>query len=124
IYDFKTGTPQTDRTVFAGLTPQMTLEAAMVRAGAFEDVKEGAGASVSDLAWLAIGNIARGKPYQSAVRKGETADDLADRAGAMLATLIAAYDDPSKPYLARARPMMERWPGDYDHLARVREWAL
>ena len=41
IYDFKTGTPQTDRTVFAGLTPQMTLEAAMAKRGAFAGVPAG-----------------------------------------------------------------------------------
>jgi ATP-dependent helicase/nuclease subunit B len=124
IYDFKTGTPQSDRSVFAGLTPQMTLEAAMARRGAFEGIPAGLG--VSDLAWLAIGKAGRADPYKSAVRRGETADALAEKAYAMLAGLAAAYADPARGYLSRARPMMERarYLGDYDHLARVREWAL
>ena len=124
IYDFKTSTPQTERTVFAGLTPQLTLEAAMVRAGAFKDIAPGL--SVSDLAWLAVGKVGRDDPYVSAVRRGETADGLADRALAMFTALVAAFDDEATPYLSRARPMMERarYLGDYDHLARVREWAL
>ena len=44
---------------------------------------------------------------------------------ARLRALITAYDDPAKPYVSQARPMFERrWPGDYDHLARVNEWRL
>ena len=65
IYDFKTGTPQTERTVFAGLTPQMTLEAAMARAGGFAGIP--AGRSIGDLAWLAVGKVGRDEPYVSAV---------------------------------------------------------
>ncbi len=124
IYDFKTGSPPTERQVFAGLTPQMTLEAGMARAGAFG--KDWTGASVSELAWLGLGRIGRSEPYQSAVKRGETADRLGERALAMLNALVAAYDLPDRGYLSRARPMMERAPytGDYDHLARVREWAL
>ena len=124
IYDFKSGTPQTERTVFAGLTPQMTLEAAVAHAGGFPGIA--AGASVGDLAWLSVGKVGRGEPYMSAVRRNETADDLAKRARAMLEALIAAFDAETTPYLSRARPMMAnaRYGGDYDHLARVREWAL
>jgi ATP-dependent helicase/nuclease subunit B len=126
IYDFKTGTPQTDRSVFAGLTPQMTLEAAMARAGRFPAID--AGVSVSELAWLAIGRIGRDEPYVSALRKDrkETADDLAAKAHAMLAALVGAFQRPDHPYASRLRPRMEstRYQSDYDHLARVREWAL
>jgi ATP-dependent helicase/nuclease subunit B len=124
IYDYKTSTPQTERTVFAGLTPQMTLEAAMARAGAFAPIP--ADRSVSELAWLRLGVIGRDDPYLNAVKRGETADDLADRARANLAALAAAFADPAYPYRSRARPRMEsaRYIGDYDHLARVREWAL
>lgn len=124
IYDFKSGTPQTERTVFAGLTPQMTLEAAVAHAGGFADIP--AGASIGDLAWLSVGQVGRNDPYVSAVRRGETADELAGRAGAELQKLVEAFDDPKTPYLSRARPMMAnaRYGGDYDHLARVREWSL
>ena len=126
IYDYKTGTPQTDRSVFAGLTPQMTLEAAMVRHGGFEKISEGA--SVSELAWLAIGKVGRGEPYISAVTRKDkvTADGLAEQAIVMLAGLVGAFRRPGHPYASRLRPRMEstRYQSDYDHLARVREWAL
>lgn len=132
IYDFKTGTPQSERSVFAGLTPQMTLEAAMVRAGGFdaELAKQGrgplAGGEVSELAWLAVGKAGRDEVYQSAVIRKEDPNDLADRALEMFTALVAAFDTADHGYLSRARPLMSgaRYLGDYDHLARVREWSL
>jgi ATP-dependent helicase/nuclease subunit B len=42
-----------------------------------------------------------------------------------LAAVVAKFDDPDTPYRSRERPMfLRRGPGDYDHLARVREWSL
>ncbi len=126
IYDFKTGTPQSEKSVFAGLTPQMTLEAAMARAGAFKDIP--GGRSVSALSWLAVGKIGRDEvEIPVAGKQGKhTNDELADRARAMLAALAAAFADADHAYTSRTRPLMERarYIGDYDHLARVREWAL
>jgi ATP-dependent helicase/nuclease subunit B len=126
IYDFKTGTPQSEKSVFAGLTPQMTLEAAMARAGAFDGIP--AGRSVSALSWLAVGKVGRDEvEIPVAGKQGRLDNDqLSDRARAMLAELATAFADPGQPYLSRARPLMERarYIGDYDHLARVREWAL
>ena len=115
IYDFKTGTPQTERTVFAGLTPQMTLEAAMARAGGFPNIP--AGSSVGDLAWLSVGKAGRGEPYVSAVHRNETADDLAERALRRIAeadrgirpgnealSVAGAADDGQCPLWRRLRP--------------------
>ena len=133
IYDFKTGTPQTERTVFAGLTPQMTLEAAMVRAGGFDAALAGKGRaalrerSIATLAWLAVGKAGRGEVEMSAVRRDQNANDLAERANAMFAALVAAFDTQTHPYASRTRPMTlntQRYQSDYDHLARVREWSL
>ena len=52
-----------------------------------------------------------------------TADQIAANARAGLARLITAYDDPTMPYLARLRVVLERVEGDYDHLARIKEWS-
>jgi ATP-dependent helicase/nuclease subunit B len=123
IYDYKTSTPQTDRSVFAGLTPQMALEAAMAKAGGFPGVT---GGGVSELAWLAVGRIGREQPYQSAVLRNQTPDGLAADALRHLVELMTKFADVNHPYQSRTRPRMEntRYVGDYDHLARVREWAL
>jgi ATP-dependent helicase/nuclease subunit B len=37
---------------------------------------------------------------------------------------IAQFDSPYTPYVPRVMPFRADQPGDYDHLARVREWSL
>ena len=62
---------------------------------------------------------------------GEVADVALDAAGiaalvaqvlAGVEALIAAYDDPAKPYRALRRPGFSYDYDDYAHLARVQEW--
>ncbi|HWJ72653.1 MAG TPA: double-strand break repair protein AddB [Kaistia sp.] len=122
ILDFKTGTPPSPKQLSTGLAPQLALEAAMLRRGAFGDIP--AGASVAVLGWIGLGRVGKGEPFSSAVRD-RSADELGDDAAARLAALIAAYADPERAYVSRARPMFEnRFGSPYDHLARVAEWAL
>ncbi len=124
IYDFKTTSPPTARQVYAGLSPQMTLEAAVARAGGFDPAFRDR--SVSALAWLALGRVGRSEVIASAVKRGETADALADRALSLFTDLVDAYASPEHGYRSRARPLEERtrFQGDYDHLARAQEWSL
>lgn len=123
IFDFKTGAPPSARQVLTGLAPQLALEVAMARSGAFG--KAFTGRSVSVLGWLALGQVERGEPLKSAVERGMTANELGDEALIRLTALIAAFDEVSRSYISRARPMFEtRFESPYDHLARVREWAL
>ncbi len=49
---------------------------------------------------------------------------LVAEALARLKQRIAFFDDPSTPYHSRVRPYRAGVAGDYDHLARVREWSL
>jgi len=48
---------------------------------------------------------------------------MAEEAAARLLKRIAWFDDPATPYHSRVAPQSARYEGDYDHLARVREWA-
>ena len=51
-------------------------------------------------------------------------DAEADRALQKLAELARRFEDPATPYRSRERPMWRaRAYGDYDHLARVKEWS-
>ena len=60
--------------------------------------------------------IVRGEPGESAT--------MAAEAMAGLIQLIARYDDEAQPYRSRTAPrFVKTYPGDYDHLARVREWS-
>jgi ATP-dependent helicase/nuclease subunit B len=54
-----------------------------------------------------------------------TPDAKSDEALRKLTTLITKFEDETIGYLSKERPMfMRRGGGDYDHLARVKEWSL
>jgi ATP-dependent helicase/nuclease subunit B len=49
----------------------------------------------------------------------------ADKARRRLTAVLLEFEKEDTPYLSRERPMfMRRGGGDYDHLARVKEWSL
>jgi ATP-dependent helicase/nuclease subunit B len=49
----------------------------------------------------------------------------ADRALRRLTGVLEQFELEDVPYRSRERPMfMRRGGGDYDHLARVKEWSL
>jgi ATP-dependent helicase/nuclease subunit B len=123
ILDYKTGQPPTSPQVTSGLTPQLTLEGAILRAGRFEGIP--AGASISEIAYVAL----RGGEPPGAFRPikfdDNTPDQSADEALSALTKLVTKFEDESIGYLSKERPMfLHRGGGDYDHLARVKEWSL
>ncbi len=55
----------------------------------------------------------------------ETPDGKSDEALRELTKLLTKFEDENNGYLSKERPMfMRRGGGDYDHLARVKEWSL
>jgi ATP-dependent helicase/nuclease subunit B len=128
ILDFKSGTPPSAPQVLTGFAPQLALEAAMVREGAF-NLPDGSarfdGRTIAEIAWLALNKAERGSdPFKSAVKQDMTVEATVDRVFAEFRRLVEAFDDPERPYVSLARPMfIKRWEGPYDHLARIREWS-
>ncbi len=117
IIDYKTGSPPSQTDLERGFAPQLPLEAAIAARGGFEDIPA---LPVGELGyWHLSGGEPAGK--ETAVR-GDPAE-LARAALEGLERLIASFDDPATPYLARPRPDKALRYGDYDHLARVKEWS-
>ena len=88
ILDFKTGTPPSARQVMLGFAPQLALEAAMVRGGAFDE--RFAGLSIARVFWVALNAVERGQPIKNAIEEGLTADQVADLAMDRFTALVAA----------------------------------
>jgi ATP-dependent helicase/nuclease subunit B len=121
ILDYKTGSARTEKQVRTGLAPQLTLEAAMLREGGFAEFP--AGGSVAEIGYVLLKGGARpGEPKPIEFTQG-TANEQADRALQKLTELAKRFDDESQPYLSLVSPMWTTYYGDYDHLARVKEWS-
>jgi ATP-dependent helicase/nuclease subunit B len=127
ILDYKTGAPPTGKQVRMGLSPQLTLEAAILREGGFPGID--AGSSVSELLYVRLsGNNPPGKSIllELKVNKGDQAqlpDDAADYARNELEKLVRRFEDEEQPYKSLAMSMWSNRYGRYDDLARTKEWS-
>ncbi len=94
----------------------------MLRGGAFDEIPKGA--SVSQLVYVALRG---GKPAgedRIVKFKDSDADTEADNALRRLTGVAAKFAELDTAYRPLAHPMWKTHYGDYDHLARVKEWSL
>ncbi len=119
VIDYKTGAAPKSKEVEAGLAPQLSLEAAMVHAGAFEGA-----APEGPVSALEYWRLSGGDPPGTveAVKKDPWA--LAEEALGGLEQLVARFQDPATPYLSVPRARWAPRYNDYEHLARIREWSV
>lgn len=125
IIDFKTGSQPSASQAHTLIAPQLPLEAALLRRGAFGP---GPGREPADLVYLRLKADGEARPESILVRgrpKSEkTADGIAEEAWSRLVELLEWFGTESNPYRSRVLPMREGdFGGDYDHLARVLEWS-
>jgi ATP-dependent helicase/nuclease subunit B len=123
ILDYKTGSSPSKAQAHTLLAPQLALEGALLRRGAFRDL---GAREPSQLAFVRL--KPNGEVFEESIlehnRQPRTAADLAEEAWARLEKLLLHYADPATGYLSRALPFREgETDGDYDHLARVLEWS-
>jgi ATP-dependent helicase/nuclease subunit B len=119
IFDYKTGTPPNNKQVLVGWSPQLTLEAAMIEAGAFRDIgrRRVAGAGYVGLKGGGTTTFLEWK------QGGLAFADVVARHRDELRKLLLQFRDEKTPYLSRPFVAFRKETGDYDHLARVREWS-
>ncbi|HEX3936653.1 MAG TPA: double-strand break repair protein AddB [Xanthobacteraceae bacterium] len=121
ILDYKTGSVRSEKQVRTGLAPQLTLEAAILRRGGFAGIP--AGTSVSEIAYVKLKGGEPPGEYEPIKFKEGTPDSQADRALERLGKIAQVFDSDSEPYRSLVHPMWRTRYGDYDHLARVKEWS-
>ena len=118
ILDYKSGKPPTNAQVKRLLTPQLPLEGAILKAAGFP----GLGSRDSDaLLYLHISGRGEGGAAQPV---DDNVPELIEQAWAKLTARVEHFDNQATPYLSRLQPFSVDSEGDYDHLARVRAWAI
>ncbi|OYX35586.1 MAG: double-strand break repair protein AddB [Caulobacterales bacterium 32-69-10] len=120
VLDFKTGRAPTAKEIATGFSPQLTLTAAIVAGGGFD----GLAAHVpGELVYVRVTGREPAGEMVIRAAPGES-EAMAAQALEGLAALVRRYDDPEQPYRSRTAPrFVKTYAGDYDHLARVREWS-
>lgn len=126
VIDYKTGGCDTRPQIEAGFSPQLTLCALIAEAGAFEG--QAASGPVSAIAYVKINGdeksgggevLDRTAPSKSGLPLAE----MLAKTREGLEKTVADYDNPETAYLSRPRVATIKVYGDYDHLARVKEWG-
>jgi len=122
VLDYKTGRLPGHDEVKVGFAPQLTLESAILRGGGFADIARGA--SVAELVYVGLKGGEPAGEIKIVKLKDSTPDTEADGALKKLAKNARRYLIDGEPYSSLLSPMWRSRYGDYDHLARVKEWSL
>jgi ATP-dependent helicase/nuclease subunit B len=124
IIDYKTGSSPTPSQARSLLDPQLALEAAALRAGAFKSL------GAQDVDELLYVRLKPGERFKvecvnnESAKNGKPALDLAEESIAQLTKFVAVLRSGETSFASRLVPFMQGdYGGDYDHLARVAEWA-
>jgi ATP-dependent helicase/nuclease subunit B len=129
LIDYKTGQPPSEKQVQSLLSPQLALETAMLLAGGFDRPGSTAfvGRPIAEIAYVHLAGGRDGGAWEPR-GVGRTAvlgpAELAAAALERLDGLVRRYRLATTGYPSRPRVQFEKArSGDYDHLARVAEWA-
>jgi len=126
IVDFKTGQPPSSKQVFAGFSPQLTLEAAILAASGFRDVAP-VPPGLCELLYMHAGGARdplRPCPVKPPRDETRSVAEIVVEHERKLTTLLSRYVTGEIGFASRPFPQFAGRFGAYDHLARVREWSL
>lgn len=120
IFDYKSKKLPSIKQTDAGFAPQLPLTALIAAQGGFADLGPTPVAGFANVRVLMRHDDER-KNRTGA--EGPDAEEAIADAHAGLCKLIRRYNDPDTPFLSQPRPEFTDDYGDYDHLARRREWS-
>lgn len=115
VIDYKTGETPTSKQVEAGYAPQLPLEGWLASLGAFE------GLDATEAEDLVFWKLSGGEPVHEVKTPIKNVPASIEQAAAGLRKLVITFASPDTAYLSNPRPEVAGY-GDYDHLARVKEW--
>ncbi len=113
MIDYKTGSPPSEKQQ-RSYEKQLLLAAAMAERGGFADL------GPSDVAKITYIGLGSGEKVQET----DTTPELLTVEWDKLIALIGRYLSRATGYTARRAVFEDRFPGDYDHLARYGEWQM
>lgn len=127
IVDFKTGRPPGLQEVRVGFSPQLTIEAAMAKAGAFPTIPPGG--PIEELLYVHVsgGTTPASERFIRGKVKGQEVPPPEELAAEHMESFVALLRELAageRAFLSRPHPKFAKSYADYDHLARVREWSL
>ena len=122
IIDYKTGKIPSQMQVQSGFSPQLTLEAAMLKRNAFSGL---AGKLTRNLIYVKLGSKGGGYEYPiHDIGKSLESDELVEQHFNEFIKLVDDHWNGARPFYSRPFPQFTTDYGKYDHLARFREWSL
>ena len=113
ILDYKTGTPPTKKQQ-AQFDKQLPLEAARAERRGFQGLQTAEGAKIS---YIGLGTSPK-------IEETALDPEMLGKVWEDLHRLIGRYLSAEQGYASRRAMFGERFPGDYDHLARFGEWEM
>ncbi len=119
VFDYKSGEPPSAKQD-KKFSPQLPLTALIAEQGGFPDVSA---APIAGYAYMRILNRREKSSENHRTLENKEASDAITDAAMRLRELIIAFDDPSTPYRSQPHPQFTDQFGDYDQLARRKEWG-
>lgn len=118
IIDYKTGAIRSNKEIETGYAPQLPLEGLIAAKGCFRGRTDGERIEQADVGELIYRQLGvKSQTYNKDTRG--LIEDTEER----LRKLITVFDFEDTPYTARPNPKHLQEYAEFEHLARIKEWA-
>jgi ATP-dependent helicase/nuclease subunit B len=117
IIDYKTGSIKSKSEIYEGYAPQLPLEAIIAKNNGFEEI------DVDEIQEMDYWKLSGSRDGSKVAKFNSNVDELLDSTMEKITEMINKFDDENIGYESRPNPKFAPKYSDYNHLARVAEWA-